>query len=282
MNEIGWWCCGRSLLALFLVAVIADRCGAREYNERVHYDFYESGSVEDMLLFGVRDFDAVQTGKNGVELRILATEGRSRSVGLIPPLRISGDFEITARYKILYLPTPHGGYGAGAAIVIELGDGSYLSLQRVRHPDGKHACVAHRALASFWSSGHRHETVQQPCPSEEGYLRVTREGEQVRYQFSEDGVDYRELWETELSGADVNATRIAVQNGEVSAAARVSWQMFDVQADEIIEREERAIDGKLPWFSAMSWIIWALFPGILVGVLLLTRSSVVSWDSRCT
>jgi hypothetical protein len=232
--------------------------------------------MENMPLFGVYDFESITQTEKGVKIQIKETEFRSKSMGVIAPVKIEGDFQITAKFKINSLPNPPGGFGAGASLVLEIDDGSYLSFQRVKQADGRQILVAHKALAKLFSSEHIHSTRELDSSIQVGTLRLSRIGSTIRYEFSATDPPQKFILvrETQLPTDKINQIRLTAQNGEVQSEVEVEWNYLEIEADKIVEEQKSNHDAEPQTLSVVGWTIWGCSPiFLIVAYCILAKSS---------
>ncbi|QDU52144.1 hypothetical protein Pan110_45160 [Gimesia panareensis] len=260
-------------VVLLWQATLSPTLASESYRERIEYYFDREGVVDNMPLYGLSNSEAVTQTEKGVRIQIKQTDDYSMSTGVIAPVKLEGNFQVTAKFKILSLPAPPGGYGAGASIVIEIDDGSYVSFQRVKQADGRQILVAHKALAKQFSSERIHDTTELESSDLAGTMRLTRIGSTIRYEYStEDTPNHFTLVrETNVPTDKINHIRLTAQNGEIQTNVEVEWNYFEIKADKIIEQQENSPDTVPHTFSVVGWTAWGCIPILLVVIFMFPR-----------
>ncbi len=152
-------------------------------------------------------------------------------------IRLQGDFQITARYTILNLERPTGGYGSGVGITVEETGGEQASLQRLIYAPQRHVFAAVRGQRrEDGTYGYRKQRLNTSSEALSGWLRLARVGSSVRYQIAAPHSEqFLQFHEDDFPLGDVGRVMFKNQPGRSPTAVDVVWSYLDVQAEEIIK-----------------------------------------------
>jgi uncharacterized repeat protein (TIGR03806 family) len=197
----------------------------------------------------------VSSTKKGLRITMPAETYVASSAGVRIPARLSGDFMITASYRLLDVPRPAEGHGAGVSLVVQtVGPETWASLQRVHSTLDEQLCVAH--LAGRSDTGEPvHSVVATSTASTWGRLRITRSGTMLYYSFADKDSDrFQELRAIEFSDWDVIGVELAAQNGEHPNPVDVLWEDVTIHAQAIETTSLTPPRAKKTILSARLWL----------------------------
>jgi hypothetical protein len=184
---------------------------------------------------GVHTPRTVRAGPGGLRITLPADHNSKLPVGVVPRLRVRGDFEITVAFEILQVDKPKAGHGAGVSIWITMVSPTKeaATIARVVRPSGERVFTSHRA--STPPGEKRVHRGGKPMPTEalSGKLRLVREGALLSYQVAEGGGKaFRELYQTELGTEDLDLVRFAADNGGSPTLVDVRINGVSIRADD--------------------------------------------------
>lgn len=217
-------------------AMLGNTCQADE----LYHDFRkERFDPRTYQVLGEADSKHVRPEPEGLRLMLPAAVGQSRPTGVGARARLSGDFEITAKFEIIKVDQPRSGYGAGFSIYASIDSPTQdaVSISWVRRPKEGTVYVAHQASGASGQS-RRQRAHFAEAQHGSGILRLSRRGEVIAYSVS-DGPDaeFREIWRTGPVQGDVSSLRLTANNGGASLAV-------DVRLDELTIRADRILTGQ--------------------------------------
>ena len=254
------------LTLLFTVATVGAKAG--QMNDRFAQDFQSQLSPQAIELIGGEApsrFCRLDSG--GLRCTIPTGSTDVTFCGASVKFVVKGDFEITGAYKILRLPQPNKGHGAGAKISIMDYREEKASLQRLCLGDGRQVYSAHRAEMKDGSYEHDSEIV--PTDATSGRLRLKRSGTTIQYLVAEgDGGEFRELRKAEFTDGDLVRVYFAAQTGEAATGVDIVWTNIVLQAEELVRTYE----------EANKWSLWPV--ALLVVIVLLMIVAVVVHRTR--
>ena len=156
--------------------------------------------LPDFRLTGPDVDDVVNAENEGLRIRLPKTrQDNSQNIEVAANFVITGDFEITGTFELLHADMPTDGWGVG--VCLSLSDthtiDKFLKVGRYMRP--KTGSVFY---AESWTKGAK--DLKNPSVKTEarkGQLRLVREGQMVRCQFSENiGKEFITLFTREDSG----------------------------------------------------------------------------------
>jgi len=152
-------------------------------------------------------------------------------------IRLRGDFQITARYTILNLEPPTGGYGTGVGISVEETGGERAALQRMIRVEEGHVFLGvrgeRREGGAYAYRSQFHDTSSEALA---GWMRLERVGSSIRYQIAAPhGERFVQIHEAAFPPGDVVKVLFKAQTGHSPTAVDVVWSYYDVHAEEIIK-----------------------------------------------
>ena len=177
---------------------------------------------------------------DGVVIDMPEDAGAVPSAGLGARFSLRGDFELSAAFELIEVPTPKEGFGAGATLAIALADGQGASVQRVKLPGRGDVYVCHRAvLQSDGAVNHVVEVVSATALA--GWVRLARTDGRLSYFAAEgDNPDFRVLHETDFSKAEVRSIHLAAQTGEAPNRVKLRWKEVRVRAEKLLSRTSKS------------------------------------------
>ena len=149
-----------------------------------------------------------------------------------------GDLDITIRFRIGHLGTPDRGWGAGVLVRLDFADAvsSGVSVQRQVRPTG--AQVLSLDLTEYGQARHDVKAIKIPPTEECSGIRLWRRDSTLRIAAIRENGDEELIWTEEVSPAAVMPLGFHVHSGGAVADLDVALTRFDIEADEIISREE--------------------------------------------
>ena len=239
------------VLRLLSLCIAPLACAAGQSDApAIHYDFTARRfDVERLQVIGDQRF--LNLYNDGLRI-VLPKDAPDEKAGAASNQQLVGDWEISARYKLLDVPQPKDGYGAGAALLVEDGERYGASLQRVRTPNGDNVFIAHYYARNDQNEyDHRSESFPTDCTR--GTLKLVREGDLVRYLVAEnDAATVRELFSTRLTSAPIKRVEIFAQSGGAANAAAITWIDLELRAESVLEPGQSTTQQKT---SLLKWIV---------------------------
>ena len=152
-------------------------------------------------------------------------------------VRVKGDFRITARYVILNMPPPQGGFGSGVSLWVEDAQGERAAVERRHREREGHVFGSYRGRCqqdgTYLHSAPLRETSSEALS---GWLRLARVGKEIRYQVAGPHVErFTQIHEEEFTDDEVVRVRVVVQTGGSSTGVDAICSYFDVQAEEVVK-----------------------------------------------
>jgi hypothetical protein len=184
---------------------------------------------------GVHTPRAVRAGPGGLRVTLPADLTSKLPVGVVPRLRVGGDFEIMMAFEILQVDRPRGGHGAGVSIYITTASPTKeaATVALLVRPGGERVFISHRASTPPGQKRVHRGGRPMPTGSLSGKLRLVREGELLSYQVAEGGGNaFRELYQTELGTEDLDLVRFAADNGGSPTLVDVRIHGVTIRSDD--------------------------------------------------
>ncbi len=152
-------------------------------------------------------------------------------------IRLGGDFQITARYTILNLEPPTGGYGTGVGISVEETGGERAALQRMIRVEEGHVFLGVRGERREGGAyGYRSQFHDTSSEALSGWMRLERVGSRIRYQIAGPHSErFVQIHEAEFPPGEVIKVLFKAQTGHSPTAVDVVWSYYDVQAEQIVK-----------------------------------------------
>jgi len=202
---------------------------------------FRNGHFDNLSLvpMGAGAVNLLQPTKEG--LRITVPAGHDvKAVGFSPRFVISGDFEITADFRIVSRTKPGSGFGTGPSLYLSMGgtQDSAASLGRQLRTDGRDV---YGVFAARVEEGQRIPTarlfdVPAARKSMTGQLRLTRTGHEISYSIADDiASEFRPLVTLSVSDADVTMLRVGLAQSDPQSAAVIILQSIRIDADELLQ-----------------------------------------------
>lgn len=213
----------------------------------------------------------IQSDGQGLRLTLPATRPNQLPVGLIAKSGIRGDFEIILAFEIIKVDRPTTGIGAGVSIWISLPTPARdtATLSWLFNTHGEKMFVANRAFSPAGGEREYHGVAPLPTRSLSGRLRLSRRGTTLTYAIAEGtSTEFRELYLTELSDADVETVRFAADTGS-------SRTGIDVRINEIMIQGENLATARIVSHPKSRWPLWlasAIAAALMVGAAVWYRS----------
>ena len=211
--------------------------GAGDWKERFTQDFRGDFETEAFDLLG-GSASGQYYGFEPAGLRVTVPDNCPESYfAAAARITIQGDFQITARYTILELPSPTSGFGAGATLSVVDAEGERASVDRRQRVREGHVFCSYRGKRRPDESyEHLSQFRETSSDALSGWLRLTRVGPNIRYEIAGPHNDrFVQIHEEEFAGDDVDSVRLVVQTGGSPTAIDAVWSYFDVQAEKVIK-----------------------------------------------
>lgn len=208
------------------------------------------------------DRKAVFLHEGGLKMRLPPRE-KEDWAGLDIRCRITGDFTITAKYKVNEVGTPQGGSGAGLSLEVKDEDSEWASLQHVKQKYAGEVVVSHRGRPKP-EGGYDSEADSLKAPLEEGLLTLQRKGTQLEYWFSEGAEQPRLIKSFEFSNQPVDFIKFGVKEGGGRCTVDVTLKELSITADRLRFDVE----------PASSFPGWILVGGIVSAILVVAIAAV--------
>jgi hypothetical protein len=178
---------------------------------------------------------AVRSERQGLRIVLPPEHGKRPPVGIVCKTGVKGDFEITMEFEVLDVKEPKGGRGAGSSLHLTMVSPTQEAATTGRQlkPDGNSVFFAHRATTPRGGSREHHgKTTPTECRS--GRLRLVRTGSILAYLAAEGKSDsFREIDQFAIGKDDVDAVRIAADNGGSPTPVDVRINSLKIVADEL-------------------------------------------------
>jgi len=220
-------------MALSLTMVV----GAAVHAEEIAQNF--RGQRVDLKLFrltGANLAKAIHSEAQGLRITLLPDRPNTLPVGLIARTGLHGDFEITVSFDVLRIDRPKEGRGAGLSIWITQRTPTQdaATIAWLLNTEGERTFIANQASTKPDGEREYHGVAPLPTKASSGKLRLTREDGQLTYAIAEgSSKDFRELYQTDWSDADIDQIRIAADGGSSHALVDVRLQEIQIHADEL-------------------------------------------------
>ncbi len=181
---------------------------------------------------------------DGLHVRVTPQDANVGSRGISARFQVSGDFEIVAGFKIVNVPKPDKGFGAGMAISIRDENDEWATLQRVHHPERGHVIIAHRAIPEATANEpgkFRHSVESMTCQAKEGQLCMKRTGSDLEYSFTvAPETTPQVIRMTAYSRRPLKQIHFDAQTGQGGKQVDVVWTNITVTCDEMMSRKATA------------------------------------------
>jgi hypothetical protein len=178
---------------------------------------------------------ALRSDAQGLRIVLPPEHGKRPPVGIVCKTGVKGDFEITMEFEVVNVEGPKGGRGAGPSLYLTMVSPTQEAATTgwQLKPDGSSVFFAHRA--STPPGGPReHHGRTTPTQGRSGKLRLVRTGSILAYLAAEGkGDSFREIDQFEIGKADVNAVRVAADNGGSPTLVDVRINSLKIVADEL-------------------------------------------------
>jgi hypothetical protein len=152
---------------------------------------------------------------------------------LVTKFAVSGDFEITARYKIRRAEEPMGGFGVGLTLRIEKARPSVesVTLGRVVRGNGRQVVVWDVGI----DAGERkvkYKGGEVPYETMDGRLRLERKGKDLRFLVSQGLSDqFTQVFDTEFGADDVERVLLQAVTSREKKSLDAHWIDLQIQAN---------------------------------------------------
>lgn len=252
---------------LVLLLVLGSLAGRADGDELAQS--FKDGQFDERTLRTIGPSDQIFRDPEGLRIALEREAGKSSRTGVSFPLQVVGDCALQAAIHVVALPQPAGGYGTGAALLLEDGVSHGASLQRVKMPNGKEHFVAHKFVKDA-DGEYKHEARTFPTSEVEVVLRMERHGSQLAYFVSEDrGQTFRKLTQFPFTAEPLKVAQVYCQSGGEPNTVELTIQDFRVEGEAFVRPGQKAPRRNAP----AQWLVVALFIAIPVvgGVLWWSR-----------
>jgi hypothetical protein len=200
---------------------------AADLNE-TSYDFRVVGLPTGSAVFGDPEKTFVGTGPDGLRIAFPDTRRDTKQVGLILPVDLCGDFEITASFAILHATEPPAGHGVG--ILVSLNKKARVG--RLARAEGEQV-----VFADLWSGpGNKKQFVSGatlPRQANAGRLRFKRTGPLLDFLWSPamTGEDFEAVHQCPF-GEDIKEVRLVSQTGGQRCALDARFTTLHIRSND--------------------------------------------------
>ena len=238
--------------------------------KRYSWEFADGGFWPDWMTPIGANSEHLTPDPGGLLISLSSSPKSDQYAGSETRLKLGGDFDIFSEWDVVNLPTPVGGFGAGVSLAVDDGSRTWASLQRIRRSDGENVFVAHVARRMVDGEFH-HEVQEIETDANSGRFELKRRGDRLQYLVGDDEQsEMRQIWETEFTDAEIQATRFAAQAGNISADVVVRLRRIAIDAAQIRLPEKPSVEQTVPP-GLPFWISWSLFGVMLFGAWMLTH-----------
>ena len=243
-------------------------------------------------LYGPDADAAAKTDAQGLRIKVPA--GRQRSdldIGVVLPLRIRGDFDISAGYELLSFGQPTPTSGLGVQMLVEF-DSAFLrgaKATRLRKPTGDSSAKQFEPVNAegeifgatvVEKDGNLAGVVNVRALEPKGRLKLTRNGSELQYWVKDGNSDYHLISNREFGTDDVKMIRLFCFTGFKSVGVDVRFTDLMVEADtnpESIVVSATADAGVPAETETLSSKRWLLLLGVFVGGLVVVAAGAAYW-----
>jgi hypothetical protein len=192
-------------------------------------------------LFGPEAKDFVKTTADGLRIKVPAARQTTGAAGILLPMVIRGDFEITASYDLMQLDEPTGGHGVGFMLTIDTPSGDALDFLNGNRPKEGHVYLHnHIPIINGKPQYDRLRTFETVAQS--GKLRLQRSGGTIVLFVAEGAGDFLELDKVKFGAEDLKSVRLTVFTGHGPFAG-------DIRIKELTVRGSgKVVAGNVPAF----------------------------------
>ena len=196
---------------------------------------FMSGDFDNLSLtpFGDGAVSLARPGREGLRLQ-LPTGEKTKGIGFATRFQLSGDFEVTIRYRIDNIETPADGWGAGLSLYLTTvaDQQPAAQLSRLSRQKGKEIHAVFRALPVEGERTKIHKHFDTDVNA--GKLRMARIENRLVCSVAADYSDEFEiLYEGEFDTADVGLLRVSMQQSSPETGGAVFVEHLDIIADSL-------------------------------------------------
>ncbi len=237
-----------SLLCLFGTAQANAAGGANEFVQ-----MFRNGEFDRKILrLTGRDAEQyIRLEPCGLRVAMPPRRGDQAVLGVTPGLRICGDFEVTASFRILALRPPAAGSGLGVSLylLLDTPGRDAVSLRRFVTPEDGDVFLANRTRSAA-DGKRRGNGTKTATRLTSGRLRLTRTGETVHYLVAE-GTDgpFRQIDQVAVGNADVVLVRLAAESTRPSGRLEACFPDLRIRAEHLLVQPPGGLGGmgRSPW-----------------------------------
>jgi hypothetical protein len=201
---------------------------------RFEWDFRQGVDERNMVIMPVGSPHQVcEATSQGFRCTLPPGFAPVRFCGLKLNFDLRGDFEITARYRILSLPVGEPRSHPGVKLTVRDAEEEVAMVERQHvYRRGEVLTASH----FFKQDGKRRRNGRStPTTATSGRLRLRRSGTTLRFLAAAgDSEEFVELWTTEFSPNDVARVDLAAQTGGAPTGIDMVWTDLDIQADALV------------------------------------------------
>lgn len=215
--------------------------------DRFAQDFHAQYAPQAMALLGGETPQRFcRIDSSGLRCTIPTGGERVSFCGISAKFVVKGDFEITGDYKILKLPKPEKGHGAGVKISIKDHRQEWASLQRLHLPNGSQVYSAHRAV--MHDDVYEHSSKIAPTSAMTGRLRLKRAGTTIHYLVADgEARKLQELRAADFTEGDLVQVYFAAQTGDSPTLVDVVWTDISLQAEGLVPTYQEVTKSRHGW-----------------------------------
>ncbi len=242
------------LLSVLIVGVLSSAY-AEEFSQT-----FENGQFNERSLRVIGTAEAMFRDPGGLRVAISKQSGSAANTGVSFLMQIAGDCSIEAAVEIVDLPQPGGGYGTGAALLLEDGVSQGASLQRVKMPNGKEHYIAHKFVRNA-AGEYKHEAKTFPVAATSARLRMERRGSQLHYSVSEDnGQTFQKLTQLPFSLEPLKVAQVYAQAGGEPNTVEIHIKNLQVSGESFVRPGQKVPQRR----GGLEWVLAVLFVAIPV------------------
>lgn len=218
--------------------------------------------------FGTTPNRTVSKEPGGVRVRLPAAGKGASQSGVYSYFALAGDLEVTGTFESVSVPTPSGGYGASASVILDAeGTVGSVALNRGLHPAEGSAFWVTRTTPD--GEAKKYDTWFFPAAGRRGRFAIRRQKDAVTFLAADaPGDPLRELKTVPFTAGTVRSLRLAGDAGN-------SPTTLDVRVTELVVRAEELTGGipemeiRAGWGRTVAGVVAAAL--VLVGVALAWR-----------
>src|SRR5262249_18318189 len=139
-----------------------------------------------------------------------------QNCGARAKFKVRGDFTVVLGYRLMNVPMPDKGHGAGVHIFVREEQRKQATIQRINVPSGNRWYSAHRGVPQEDGSS-KHDTKVSVSRVDFGKLKLERKGDVLTWSAAEGDFDnsdnFRVLRSEPFSSEDIIELEVKTQSG---------------------------------------------------------------------